>query len=72
MIYAEHKPGGIASSSGLQVSPDKGFTFQDVIKATNNFDEGFVIGKGACGTVYRAMMSSGQTVAVRGSEASVR
>ncbi|ONK70911.1 uncharacterized protein A4U43_C04F2790 [Asparagus officinalis] len=37
----------------------------DLVAATNNFDEGFVVGRGACGTVYRAVMHSGLVIAVK-------
>ncbi|KAJ4747130.1 Non-specific serine/threonine protein kinase [Rhynchospora pubera] len=53
------------TASDLCMSPKEGFTFQDLVLATNNFDETFVIGRGACGTVYRAVMKSGRAVAVK-------
>ncbi|KAJ6428343.1 hypothetical protein OIU84_023717 [Salix udensis] len=42
-----------------------GLTFQDLVEATNNFDDSFVLGRGACGTVYKAAMRSGKTIAVK-------
>ncbi|KAF2305307.1 hypothetical protein GH714_003613 [Hevea brasiliensis] len=37
--------------SDIYFSPKEGFTFQDLVAATDNFDDSFVIGRGACGTV---------------------
>ncbi|KAI3923477.1 hypothetical protein MKW92_043965 [Papaver armeniacum] len=54
-----------SSDSDVQFSPRKGFSFQDLVDATNSFDESFIIGKGACGTVYKAVMQSGQIIAVK-------
>ncbi|KAJ4969466.1 hypothetical protein NE237_016167 [Protea cynaroides] len=51
--------------SDIYFSPKEGLTFQDLVEATNNFDNSFVIGRGACGTVYRAVMDSGQIIAVK-------
>jgi hypothetical protein len=41
------------------------FTFGDILKATNDFDEKYCIGKGGFGTVYRAKLPTGQIVAVK-------
>ncbi|XP_059661324.1 leucine-rich repeat receptor-like serine/threonine-protein kinase At1g17230 [Cornus florida] len=46
-------------------SPKEGFTYQDLMEATGNFSECAVIGKGACGTVYKAMMGDGMVIAVK-------
>lgn len=54
-----------ASIEDMYFSPKEGFTFQDLVEATSNFDDSFVIGRGACGTVYRAVMQSGQRIAVK-------
>ncbi|MBA0554943.1 hypothetical protein Golob_014015, partial [Gossypium lobatum] len=43
----------------------EGFTFRDLVAATENFNESFVVGRGACGTVYKAVLPSGKTVAVK-------
>ncbi|KAK8541738.1 hypothetical protein V6N12_014365 [Hibiscus sabdariffa] len=52
-------------ASDIYFHPKEGFTFQDLIEATNNFHESFILGRGACGTDYKAVMHSGQTVAVK-------
>ncbi|TXG71908.1 hypothetical protein EZV62_000487 [Acer yangbiense] len=55
------------SSSDLYVyfPPKKGFTFKDLVEATNNFHESYVIGNKASETVYKAVMDSGLTVTVK-------
>ncbi|KAG6501797.1 hypothetical protein ZIOFF_041681 [Zingiber officinale] len=53
------------TTSGTYMFPKEKVTFQDIVSATNDFDESFVIGRGACGTVYRALLKSGQTIAVK-------
>ncbi|XP_065847537.1 MDIS1-interacting receptor like kinase 2-like [Euphorbia lathyris] len=39
--------------------------FEEIIQATNNFDEMYCIGEGGFGCVYRAELLSGNTVAVK-------
>ena len=51
--------------SDIYFSPKEGFSFQDLVAATDNFDESFVIGKGACGTVYRAVLPRDHIIAVK-------
>lgn len=41
------------------------FTHADILKATGNFSEDRVIGKGGYGTVYRGMLPDGRQVAVK-------
>ncbi|TQE09806.1 hypothetical protein C1H46_004580 [Malus baccata] len=41
------------------------FTFGEIVKATEDFDEKYCIGKGGFGTVYKAELLSGQIVAVK-------
>ncbi|KAL8260671.1 hypothetical protein R6Q59_028624 [Mikania micrantha] len=45
--------------------PKAGFRYQDLVEATHNFSEYDVIGKGACGVVYKAVMGDGEVVAVK-------
>ncbi|KAL1299915.1 hypothetical protein AAHE18_18G142200 [Arachis hypogaea] len=45
--------------------PKEGFTYQDLLEATGNFAESAVIGRGACGTVYKAIMNDGEVIAVK-------
>ncbi|KAJ6376580.1 hypothetical protein OIU76_025686 [Salix suchowensis] len=40
--------------------PKEGFSYTDILVATGNFSEDAVIGKGACGTVYKAVMADGE------------
>jgi hypothetical protein len=51
--------------SDIYFSPKDEFTFQDLVVATENFDDSFVIGRGACGTVYRADLPCGRIIAVK-------
>ncbi|RDX61260.1 putative leucine-rich repeat receptor-like protein kinase, partial [Mucuna pruriens] len=44
---------------------DGKFTFSDLVKATNDFNDMYCIGKGGFGSVYRAQLLSGQVVAVK-------
>lgn len=41
------------------------FTHADILKATGNFSEGRIIGKGGFGTVYRGILPDGRDVAVK-------
>ncbi|KAK9926062.1 hypothetical protein M0R45_023316 [Rubus argutus] len=41
------------------------FTHADILKATSNFSEGRIIGKGGFGTVYQGVLPDGREVAVK-------
>ncbi|CAN6938510.1 unnamed protein product [Brassica oleracea] len=41
------------------------FTYTDILKATSNFSEERVVGKGGYGTVYRGVLPDGREVAVK-------
>ncbi|KAL3830845.1 hypothetical protein ACJIZ3_019647 [Penstemon smallii] len=45
--------------------PKEGFNYQDLVVATRNFSDTAIVGKGACGTVYKATMSDGEILAVK-------
>ncbi|KAH7856018.1 hypothetical protein Vadar_031643 [Vaccinium darrowii] len=46
-------------------SYDGKMVYENIIEATKNFDDKCCIGKGGCGTVYRAALPNGQVVAVK-------
>ncbi|KAL1826048.1 hypothetical protein ACET3Z_012826 [Daucus carota] len=41
------------------------FTFRDIVRATEDFSERYCIGRGGFGTVYKAKLFNGETVAVK-------
>ncbi|GKU86233.1 hypothetical protein SLEP1_g782 [Rubroshorea leprosula] len=44
---------------------ERKFTFGEIVKATEDFDDKYYIGRGAFGSVYKALLSRGQVVAVK-------
>ncbi|XP_074294396.1 leucine-rich repeat receptor protein kinase HPCA1-like isoform X2 [Silene latifolia] len=57
-----------STSSSLQVTGSRLFSFEDVKKITNNFSQANQIGSGAYGKVYRGTLPNGQLVAVKRAE----
>ncbi|XP_074566257.1 phytosulfokine receptor 1-like [Curcuma longa] len=44
---------------------NKELSFDDILEATNNFDQGYIIGCGGFGLVYKATLPDGQKVAIK-------
>ena len=40
-------------------------SYQEIQRATNNFDESNLIGEGSSGSVYKGILSSGTVVAIK-------
>ncbi|RYR13343.1 hypothetical protein Ahy_B04g070392 isoform C [Arachis hypogaea] len=49
----------------LNIGGNREFRWEDIMDATNNLSEEFIIGSGGSGTVYRAEWATGETVAVK-------
>ena len=64
-VASVEENGADSSVSDIYFPPKEGFNFHDLIEATNNFDDMYIIGRGACGTVYKAAMRTGLTIAVK-------
>ncbi|XP_039118516.1 MDIS1-interacting receptor like kinase 2-like [Dioscorea cayenensis subsp. rotundata] len=54
----------VGGFSILNVNHGKG-TYKAIIQATENFDNKYQIGAGACSMVYKATLSSGETLAIK-------
>lgn len=56
---------GTASCISLASSNGRFFTFQEIMEATNKFDEGLLLGVGGFGRVYKGTLEDGTNVAVK-------
>ncbi|MCO5578929.1 hypothetical protein L7F22_032779 [Adiantum nelumboides] len=54
---------------GQHISGIKSFSYADMARATNNFDNSLLIGQGGYGKVYRALLADGLVVAIKRAEA---
>ncbi|VFQ80781.1 unnamed protein product [Cuscuta campestris] len=54
-----------ADSANEHHTLQKRYTFQDFVIATQGFSESAIIGRGACGVVYKAVMTNGEVIAVK-------
>lgn len=43
----------------------KELTIEDILKSTNNFDQGFIVGCGGFGLVYKGILPNGRRVAIK-------
>ncbi|KAJ9543592.1 hypothetical protein OSB04_023299 [Centaurea solstitialis] len=65
-IDEESKSSATIPNSEFIISERDGrFTFGDIVKATGNFNDTYLIGKGGFGSVYKAKLPTGQIVAVK-------
>lgn len=53
------------SSKSVIWERESKFTFGDIVQATDDFNEIYCIGRGGFGSVYKAVLSTGQVVAVK-------
>lgn len=57
-----------ASKISIKIDGVKEFTFRELLQATNNFNDSAQVGRGGYGKVYRGILGSGTTVAVKRAE----
>ncbi|XP_038886240.1 wall-associated receptor kinase 2-like [Benincasa hispida] len=63
LVLQEHISQWQSSSDMLRI-----FTREELEKATNNFDESVVVGKGGYGTVYKGVLMDGSIIAIKKSK----
>ncbi|KAG5252343.1 MDIS1-interacting receptor kinase [Salix suchowensis] len=66
LCYRKYKIVSNGESSESVIWEREGkFTLGDIVKATDDFNEKYCIGRGGFGSVYKAILSTGQVVAVK-------
>lgn len=60
--------GGMMLPPGIKIQGVKGFTFEDVSRATNNFNPDNELGQGGYGKVYKGVLPDGIPVAIKRAE----
>ncbi|KAJ0983706.1 hypothetical protein J5N97_011961 [Dioscorea zingiberensis] len=60
-----HRSGTASCISLASTNLGRAFTFQEIIDATNKFDESFLLGVGGFGKVYKGTLEDGTKVAVK-------
>ncbi|WVZ91713.1 hypothetical protein U9M48_037846 [Paspalum notatum var. saurae] len=68
-IHNKRKPQETEGTEGRHIFSvwnfDGQLAFEDIIRATENFDDKYIIGEGGYGKVYKARLQDGQVVAVK-------
>ena len=54
-----------SSVSDIYFPPKERFTFQDLVESRSNFHDGNIVGWDAVGTVYKAVIKTGHSIAVK-------
>ncbi|GLJ53061.1 hypothetical protein SUGI_1130360 [Cryptomeria japonica] len=67
LIYRRHKVNSDAHSDilPLKLMDDKGISYQEIVKATDGFNEKNLLGTGSFGSVYKGIMDDGKIAAFK-------